>query len=246
MNAIEVQQLTFRYNKTPIVEEAEMSLPLGAFAVLFGGNGAGKSTLIRLLLGELSPQAGKIRLFDTDLSAFKQWKRIAYVPQNASAIGASFPATASEIVRTGLYGKTGFLHFSGKKIKEETQNALALVGMEAYAKRLYSTLSGGEQQRVMLARALVSEPSLLLLDEPTNGVDAESVANLFEFLAEQVQKTGLTVFMVTHDLATAAPHASHFFCLEKGNLLALSNEAVAEELAYRHKHRKPIRTDERS
>ncbi len=237
MNAIDVKGLTFRYQAAAVVEGAEFSLPKGAFAVLIGANGAGKSTLIRLLLGELTPQAGQIFLFGTELHKFKQWKRVAYVPQNASAAAAAFPATAAEIVRAGLYGKTGVLRFPGKKAAEETRRALANVGMESYAKRLYSTLSGGEQQRVMLARALAAEPSLLILDEPTNGVDAKHVESLFAFLGEQVRKTGLTVLMVTHDLAAAESHATHFFCLEKSNLLALSREDVALELSLRHKHR---------
>ncbi|WP_101698061.1 metal ABC transporter ATP-binding protein [Clostridium minihomine] len=237
MNSIlKVKNLSFSYGSQPILSNVSFSLNQGDFTAIIGVNGAGKSTLMKLLLGELYPQQGQIQLFGQDLAEFRDWPKIGYVPQNGSAAGENFPATAEEIVKANLYSEIGFLHFADKRQKEKARKALEAVDMGAYAKRMLSELSGGQQQRVMLARVLAGNPRMMLLDEPTTGVDAQTVRSLYELLAKLNRETGLSVVMVTHDIAGALDYVTRVLCLEEGSLVELNRSQMADELRHRHKH----------
>ncbi|MDR2770419.1 MAG: ABC transporter ATP-binding protein [Clostridiales Family XIII bacterium] len=232
-DAIYANNLCFRYGDEPIFSQIGFSLCAGDFAGVIGANGAGKSTLLRLILGELSPTAGELRLFERDVRRFDAWSRIGYLSQNGLSSGANFPATAEEIVTANLFSEIGFLRFTKKAHREKARAALAQVGMEAYAGRMLGSLSDGQRQRVLLARVLVSEPELLLLDEPTNGVDAETVASLLLLLSRLNREKGLTIVMVTHDIARAAEYLSRIFCLEDGSMVELDKAQLLEELSHK-------------
>jgi zinc transport system ATP-binding protein len=236
-DAIAVRGLSFRYGDEPVLSKVDFSLQTGDFAAVIGANGAGKSTLLRLLLGEIAPDTGQIRLFGREIRQFKDWPRVGYVPQKGFAAVADFPATVEEIVQAHLF--SGLFRFPRREHRERVRRALARVDMEACAKRMIGRLSGGQQQRVLLARVLVSEPEIMLLDEPTAGVDAETVRALYALLARLNRETGLTVLMVTHDVARAAEVVSRVLCLEEGSLVELGREQLSEELAHRHKHPRP-------
>jgi zinc transport system ATP-binding protein len=233
---LEVENLSFSYGSEPIFEKIGFSIKKGDFAAVIGANGAGKSTLLRLILGELTPAAGNIRLFGQEARQFKNWPQIGYVPQNGLQGGINFPATVEEIVSANLFSQIGLCRFPKKEHRAKTERALAQVGMTAYAKRLVGQLSGGQQQRVMLARVLVNDPELMLLDEPTTGVDAKSVLTLYELLSAFNRKTGLTIVMVTHDIGRASDYVSRILCLEEGSLVELDKAQIHEELAHKHKH----------
>lgn len=232
---IEASDVSFRYQNEPVLKKVSFSIKQGDFAAIIGPNGTGKSTLMRLLLGELVPTAGSIRLFGQEVSRFRDWPKVGYVPQNSLQASSGFPATAEEIVLANLFSKIGLLRFPKKEHRERAMEALALVGMEGYAKRLIGEMSGGQQQRVMLARVLVAEPKLMLLDEPTAGVDTPTIAALYELLAK-LNRQGLTIMMVTHDIARSADCVSRVLCLEEGTLVELDRRQVAAELAHKHKH----------
>jgi len=233
---IEAANLSFSYGNEPIFSKIDFSVCKGDFVAVTGANGAGKSTLLRLLLGELTPTTGSIRLFGEDIRHFKNWPKIGYVPQAGLHSGANFPATAEEIVQANLFSRIGLLRFPKKEHHAQTRRALELVGMAAYAKQLIGSLSGGQRQRVMLARVLVNNPELMLLDEPTTGVDAQNIQSLYTLLAHLNRETGLTVVMVTHDIGRAADYVSRILCLEEGSLMELAKAQIAEELAHKHKH----------
>lgn len=233
---IEARNVSFRYDSEPVLAHVSFALHPGEFAAVIGPNGTGKSTLMRLLLGELSPTAGAIRLFGRDIHQFRDWPRIGYVPQNSGQSGAGFPATAEEIVLANLFSQIGLLRFPKKEHKQKALAALALVGMEGQAKRLIGEMSGGQQQRVMLARVLAGKPDLLLLDEPTAGVDAATIRSLYELLAKLNRERGLTIMMVTHDLVRCAGCVSKVLCLEEGTLVELDKDQVDIELSHKHKH----------
>ncbi|MDF2568061.1 MAG: transporter related [Oscillospiraceae bacterium] len=235
-NAIEVKDLYFSYGNEPILSKVAFSVHQGDFVSIIGANGAGKSTLLRLLLGELLPTAGDIRLFGQDVRRFKKWSKIGYVPQNGLSGGGDFPATAEEIVKANLFSQIGLFRFPKKVHRERTQQALELVDMGIYSKRLIGNLSGGQQQRVMLARVLVSDPEIMILDEPTTGVDAQSVQSLYELLFRLNHETGLTIVMVTHDVSRSADYVSRVLCLEEGSLVELDKVQVHDELSHKHKH----------
>ena len=242
-DAIRADNLSFQYGDEPIFSQIGFSLYKGDFAGVIGANGAGKSTLLRLILGELSPTAGDIRLFGKELRRFDAWPRIGYLSQHGLSSGVNFPATAEEIVTANLFSEIGFLRFPRKAHREKAREALARVGMEAYAGRMLASLSGGQRQRVLLARVLVSDPDLLLLDEPTNGVDAETVDSLLLLLSRLNRASGLTIVMVTHDIARAAEHLSRIFCLEDGSMVELDKAQIWEELSHKHKHPAPTGRD---
>lgn len=233
---IEARELYFRYENEPVLERVNFSLQPGDFAAVIGPNGTGKSTLMRLLLHELTPTSGSIRLFGQDIRRFHDWPRIGYMPQNGGQASAGFPATAEEIVLANLFSEVGLLRFPKKAHREKALEALETVGMAEHAKRLIGEMSGGQQQRVMLARVLAGGPELMLLDEPTAGVDERSICAFYELLARLHTEKGLTIMMVTHDIARSSPFVSRVLCLEEGTLLELERDQIEVELAHKHRH----------
>ena len=215
---IEICGCTFGYSAAaPVLSSINLKVMAGSFTSIIGCNGAGKTTLLRLLLGEITPQAGGIKLFGARVLELKDWSRVGYLSQNTGR-SPGFPATAREVVSTGIY--SGPLRFSGKEGKRKIEAALAAVGMEAYAGQLIGKLSGGQLQRVLVARALAGNPELLLLDEPTAGVDIPAARDLYELLACLGRENGLTVVMVTHDIAGASAYVDQCFCLTDGAMIA--------------------------
>lgn len=230
------EELSFRYGDEPVFSRVGFTVDAGDFVAVIGSNGAGKSTLMRLILGELTPSSGAVRLFGQDVRSFRQWPRLGYLAQEGLKSAVDFPATAEEIVTANLFSQIGFMRFTGKRHREKAAAALERVGMEKYSKRMPGNLSGGQRQRVMLARVLVGEPELLLLDEPTSGMDNDMADSLFGLLAELCSERGLTAVMVTHDTSNAARHCSRTLCLEYGSLVELDRAQLGEELAHRHRH----------
>lgn len=210
---VDVRALCFSFADAPLLTDINFRVERGDFLAVTGANGAGKSTLLRLLLGELAPASGGILLFGEDAQHFKRWRRIGYVPQNGAAFAQGFPANALEIVCANLYGEIGPLRFPGKHHRQKAANALRAVGMEERARSLIGELSGGQLQRVLLARALVAQPELLLLDEPSTGVDDETVRLLYTLLAARC-RDGMTAVMVTHDYPRAHAYVTRSFCLD--------------------------------
>ncbi|MDR3288205.1 MAG: ABC transporter ATP-binding protein [Peptococcaceae bacterium] len=236
LDAIRLDKVSFRYGDEPVLSDVGFTIYKGDFAAIIGSNGAGKSTLLRLILGELSLSVGRIHLFGQEARHFKEWAKIGYLPQNGPQSGANFPATAEEIVTANLFSRIGFLRFPKKEHRERARAALEQVGMAPYARKMIGSLSGGQRQRVMLARVLAGEPELLLLDEPTTGVDAPTVAALFETLTLLNREKGLTIVMVTHDISRAVAYVSRIGCLEHGSLVELDKTQIHEELTHKHKH----------
>ncbi|MGI6239954.1 MAG: metal ABC transporter ATP-binding protein, partial [Christensenellales bacterium] len=141
-----------------------------------------------------------------------------------------------EIVQANLYAQVGLFRFPNRAQRNKVTHALEQVGMDGYEKRLISALSGGQQQRVMLARVLVGEPELMILDEPTTGIDAATVDALFELLSRLNRERGLTIVMVTHDIARVSDYATRVLCLEEGTMVELDPQQLREELSHRHTH----------
>ncbi len=191
---------------------------------------------MRLLLGELELQQGSVRLFGRGASAFREWPRIGYVPQNSIQQYNNFPATVMEVVTANLYSQSKRFRRTRKAERQAALSALGEVEMQAFSKRMLGELSGGQLQRVMLARVLVSDPELLILDEPTTGVDAHTVDLLYKKLAHLNHETGRTVVMVTHDLPRSADYVSRVLCLEEGSLVELDARQVEDEIKHRHTH----------
>ncbi len=230
---IEVNDMSFGYTKECVLEHVSFYVEKGDFAVVIGDNGVGKSTMVKLLLGVLKPTSGEICVNGKALESISK-TGIGYLPQNGGSRAASFPATCEEIVMSSLYKKIGFARFAGKEHKAKVLEALTTVGMQDKRKALIGELSGGQAQRVMLARVLAGDPEVLILDEPTVGVDAESVDRLLHILHHLNIEKKVTIVMVTHDIEKVGPYANRVLCLSEG---ACREEALPEAtIVHAHPH----------
>jgi len=234
-NVIEVQDLEFYYGQNLIFSNVNFNIKRGDFTCLIGANGSGKSTLLNLLLGEKKPTNGEIKLFNENISNFMEWPRIGYVPQIGFGLSKDFPASCEEVIRTSLFPTIGLFKPANKNHKEMVSYALELVGMEGYANKLISELSGGQFQRIMIARVLINNPDIMILDEPTTGIDGKTVETLYKLLWE-LNQSNITILMVTHDTINTIDYTNRILCLEEGSLIELDKTDLKNELAHRHTH----------
>lgn len=187
----------------------------GRLAAVVGPNGAGKTTLLRLLSGALDPQAGEVRLDDRPLGELDDRERaraIAVVPQSEAS---PFPVSVREMVGMGRYAHLGPWERAGSRDRSVVDRALERCGVSALAEREIGELSGGEGQRVRIARALAQEAPVLLLDEPTADLDLRYRMELFHLLCE-LRADGLGVLVITHDLNLASRFADELLLLHQG------------------------------
>jgi zinc transport system ATP-binding protein len=203
MNVIEIENLTFAYDRQVVLENVSLKVEEKDFLAIIGPNGGGKSTLLKLILGINPLQQGSIRVLGKTPS--KSLSSIGYVPQNTN-VNTDFPI---KVIEVGLMG-----HVGGKRPlfgygKEETacaMGALSQVGMEAFAQSKIGALSGGQRQRVMIARALCAHPKILILDEPTSSIDITGQREIYELL--RVLNQSITVIVVSHDISVILEYAN--------------------------------------
>ena len=211
-SVLDLAGVTFGYTATSVVEDVSLAIGPGEYVALVGPNGSGKSTLMKLMVGLLEPDAGTARLFGERAGRFDDGERVGYVAQEASA-AKEMPITVREVVKMGRFPHVGF----GRLSSEDwaiVDDALATVGMSAFAGRRVTQLSGGQRQRAFIARALASEADLLVLDEPTVGVDAESVDAFYDLLGA-LNAEDITVLLIEHDLGAVVEHADRVVCLNR-------------------------------
>lgn len=198
--AVAVRDLWAGYNGTPALESVTFELRPGSLVGLAGPNGSGKSTLMKSLLGLLRPWRGSIELFGTRIDDAR--RRVAYAPQ-IDQVDWEFPATVGEVAMMGRYGRLGLLRRPGAADRRAVAEALEQVSLAGLAGRQLGELSGGQQRRMLIARALAQEADLLLLDEPMAGLDAASQHDLLT-LFEVLRSAGKTLLVATHDLSCVA------------------------------------------
>ena len=233
---IEFDKVYFGYTSEYILKNINFSVNEGDFVSIIGSNGAGKSTILKLILGELNQNKGDIKIFGDNIKNFNRWHYIGYLEQNAYYKMLNFPATVYETVMSNMFHDIGLFKFPNKNCRAKVIESLKLLGMEKYSKRTISKLSGGQIQRVFLARTLVANPKILILDEPTNGVDSETVDIIYNILNDLNKNKNTSIIMVTHDIESAAKISSKIFCFEEGNLMELAKEQLKLELSHKHKH----------
>lgn len=192
---VSVQNMTVLYANVPALEAVDFEVQAGDSVAIIGPNGAGKSTLMKALMGLLPVQHGCQIRFAPGLTL------PGYVPQHQD-INSDFPVTVQEVVLMGLVRQIGWLNRAKRQHRQQVLAALDMVGMQAYAQRQIGELSGGQQRRVFIARALVQNASLLLLDEPFAGVDVGAQADLMTVI-DDLNQRGITILLSTHDLTLA-------------------------------------------
>ena len=234
---LEVKDLSFSYPDKSILHRLSFDVDAGDFMCIVGTNGTGKSTLLKLILNQLSPLEGEIKLLGTNSEKYKDFASIAYVSQKATNINRDFPATVEEVVSLGLYSKKGLFKRNTKEDKKLIDSALERVGMLDYKHRQIGYLSGGQQQRVFIAKALISNPRIIFLDEPTTGIDIRAVDSICCLLGDLNKNSGLTIVMVTHDISSIIYHSNKILVLsEDGSGEVMTSEEFNSQSMLAHVH----------
>jgi zinc transport system ATP-binding protein len=213
--AIQIVDLSVSHNNQWTLEDISLEIGIGSFVGILGPNGAGKSTLLKVILGLIRPQRGRVFIFGQTPQQLRRNKQIiGYLPQRPLS-NPHFPVTVLDVVLMGRYGVMGLGRRPTGRDKEVALNHLNQVGMGALAASPIGELSGGEQQRVFIARALSVEPKLLIMDEPTISLDACAQDELYELIHRLQQQMELTVIMVSHDIGVISEHVKEIICLNR-------------------------------
>lgn len=217
--AVEVKNISHSYDKTQVLEDISFTIKRGEFVGIFGPNGGGKTTLLRILMGFNKPSKGKVHLFGKSPKDMRP--KIGYVPQ-INRLDKHFPITVIELVLMGCLSSANPLGALPPSSKEKALIALEKVGLLEKKNEAFGTLSGGQAQRALIARAIVNEPEILFLDEPTASVDPAAEESILALL-EQL-KGHITILMVTHDLQTIVRKVEKLLCVHRHVHTLLPNE----------------------
>jgi zinc transport system ATP-binding protein len=225
MNIISIKDLWIYREDHIVLENINLEIFEGDFLGLIGPNGGGKSTLLMTILGLLKPDRGDVKVLGLEPKAARG--SIGYMPQKTS-LDKSFPVSALEVVLMGRYSRAGFMRRYQPEDREAAFRALEAVDMEDRAAKEMGTLSGGEQQRILIARAIVSQPKLLLLDEPASGIDATQQTEFNELLSRLNKYT--TIVLVSHDLTAVSSYVGKIACLNHKLYYHGAKELSREEI----------------
>lgn len=237
--AIVFDDVWFAYGATPVLEAVSFAVTPARFTALIGPNGAGKTTLLHLVLGLIRPHRGRVLVFGRPLT---EREPIGYIPQRVR-VPRGFPVTVRELVLMGRYGRIGLVRRPAQRDRQIAQSALERVGLGDLADRQFGALSGGQQQQVLIARALAGEPRLLLLDEPTTGLDPAARETFYNLCCELQREAGMTLIAASHDIDAVARHADTVVLISRRVLAMGSPELVLGSDALRAAYHFPTTHD---
>ena len=212
---VTTELLSCSYREGRVLEDISFQVEHGDYIGIVGPNGSGKSTLIKALLGLVTIDRGSVELFGTALSGFCDWHKVGYLPQSLRLVNPVFPATVHETVGLGLLSLKSFPKRLNRADNEKIVETLDELGISDLKHKLVGELSGGQLQRVLLARAIVNDPELLVLDEPTAALDPETRGRFYVMIGAINRSRGVTVLLVTHDSGAIGEHASKMLYLDK-------------------------------
>jgi zinc transport system ATP-binding protein len=227
---VRLEDVWVQYNGVPILEGINLAIEQDDFLGIIGPNGGGKTTLLKIILGLISPSRGKVSVLGKPPE--KSRSKIGYVPQH-NLFDRDFPISVGDVVLMGRYGKSGLFRRYSSEDRRATQDALQTVGMLDYKERQMGKLSGGELQRIFIARALVAEPKLLLLDEPTASVDPAMQTEFYELLEKL--KRQMAIVLVSHDISAVSVYVDKLACLNRQLHYHGSKEITSEILEATYK-----------
>jgi len=223
-NVLKVDSLSFSYVKRQVLDNISFELPSGSVTVVLGANGAGKSTLIKLLSGVYKTKIGKIVIADKDVSGLKQIdyaKLVSYVPQEPKF-------ESSTVIDAVLLGRLPFFTAPKKQDLEKVFEVLEKLDLSDFAMRDVTKLSGGEKQKVAVARSFASSADIIILDEPTSGLDLKNKYSIIKIIKD-LSKEGKTILVSMHDVNEALDIGDNYILLNKGSLVATGDKSVLTE-----------------
>ncbi len=218
MNLIEAKNISHAYRGQQVLHKISFNLEEGSWTALIGPNGSGKTTLIKLLLGLLPLQSGKLNFWQKEY-----FKELGYLEQKITP-PRLMPLTAFEVVKMGLLSTKKSLKIFSKEDIKSALKMMRTTNCFQYRNKLFSELSGGQQQRVLLARTLINKPKLIILDEPTTALDSTSRESFFELLLKLNKEQKTTILLITHDIAEIGKYATAFMVLDKELIFSGSKE----------------------
>lgn len=224
-NVVVIKDVWVHYDSIPVLEEINLVIKEHDFLGIIGVNGGGKSTLLKVILGLVKPSKGIVRVFGDTPQISRKY--IGYVPQY-SLFDLEFPVSVWEVVLMGRLGHTGLFKRYSEDDKKAALDALAKMDMLEYKDRQVGKLSGGQQHRVFIARALAANPKLLLLDEPAAGIDTIIQEEFYELLEKL--KTKMAIVLVSHDISAVSVYVDKIACLNHRLYYHDSKELTAEDL----------------
>lgn len=219
MKDIEVKDVVFSYGKDEVLNKVSFDLNKGDFLTIQGENGSGKSTLIKLILKDLKKDSGEIKLFGTNIEDFNDYSKIGYVPQVNDLNKLAFPVTGEEFVILNLYKKFNIFNRPSKKYYQKVRDIFEILNIENLLHIPFNQLSGGQAQKVMIARAMVNNPEVLLLDEPTVGVDEKSKRDFLKLLAHLNSKHKISILMISHEMDVVREFSKREIRIKNGRIV---------------------------
>jgi len=232
MYCIDVENLSVAYDSQKVLDNISFKVGYPEFITIIGPNGAGKTTLLKAITGIIKPISGIVRIFGINVyeKPGEARKYIGYVPQK-ERISLNIPIKVKDVVLMGLLAKMPPPRITSRKMIESMKNTLKTVNALELIDKRFNELSGGQQQKVLIARALVSNPKILILDEPFSGVDVESQGEILSFLDELKKKKKVSILLVTHDVNPIVNFTDKILLL-KNKLIAYGTpmEVIREEV----------------
>ncbi|MGM0452573.1 MAG: ABC transporter ATP-binding protein [Thermodesulfobacteriota bacterium] len=219
-NAIDIEGLSYAYGPgQPVLQQLRFAVRKGDFFIIIGPNGSGKTTLLKILAGLIKVRAGEVRIMGRRLSAYPRKtlaRRIAYVPQQTPG---DFPFQVSDVVLFGRAPHLGTFGMESQSDRDMAAKAMQFMEIDHLAARRIDQLSGGECQRVFIARAICQDPEIILLDEPTAALDLSHQLRVMDLMEKMKAEKAITVAMVSHDINLAAMYADSLLLLHNGTLV---------------------------
>ena len=221
---IDIENVSYSYGSVPVLENVSLQVYEDEFIGIIGPNASGKSTLLKLILGLLQPDSGTIKIKHSELTNLSGL--IGYVPQHIT-FSRNFPITVQEVVMLGHVTNHSRLYGYSKKERESAMHAMQVLELEELMDRQVGSLSGGQLQRVLIARALVCEPEVLILDEPTANIDIRAEEDIFALLKNYSEH--MTIIIVSHDIAFISAYVDRVACLNR-TLVCHSTESISGKM----------------
>lgn len=224
-SVIKIRDLHFNYGDAPILEDINIDIQRNEFIGMVGPNGSGKTTLLKIILGLLAPDHGAVEVLGKP--PLQSVKDVGYMPQFAP-FSRDFPISVEETVLMGRLGKTSSMGFFSKEDKQLAAESMEAVEILDLRKRSIGSLSGGQLQRALIARALTCNPKIMILDEPTANVDMKVEKDIFDLLKKLNEK--ITIIVVTHDIGFISQYINRVACINRTLICHPTSELTGETI----------------